>query len=87
MGDRETGGDEERDGKPGDSSPGLGPYLRFMHLGTQMTILILAGVFGGIWLDGKWGTDPVATVVGSLAGIGLGLAVVIRDTRSGTRSS
>ncbi|NUN51651.1 MAG: AtpZ/AtpI family protein, partial [Planctomycetaceae bacterium] len=67
MGDRETGGDEERDGKPGDSSPGLGPYLRFMHLGTQMTILILAGVFGGIWLDGKWGTDPVATVVGSLA--------------------
>jgi F0F1-type ATP synthase assembly protein I len=52
-----------------------------------MTLVLLLGVFGGIWLDGKWGTDPILTIVGSFAGIGLGLAIVIRETGSGTRGS
>ena len=66
---------------------GLRPYLEFVHLGTQMTLILLAGVFGGIWLDGKWGTDPLLTILGSLAGIVLGLSVVIRATGSGRRGS
>jgi len=74
----------KRDRGPGSDAGGrgpggLGPYLRYLHLGTQMTILLLLGVFGGKWLDGKVGTSPALTVVGSVLGIGLGMAVVILE--------
>lgn len=55
-------------------------YLRYLHLGTQMALALVAGVFGGIWLDGRTGAAPAFTVVGSVLGIGLGMAVVIRET-------
>jgi len=75
---------------PGEGEGGRGPdglrsYLRFLHLGTQLTILLLLGVFGGIWLDGVAGASPAFTVVGSVLGIGLGMAVVIRETGRGRR--
>jgi F0F1-type ATP synthase assembly protein I len=44
-----------------------------------MALSLLIGVFGGFWLDGKLGTAPVLTIVGSILGIGLGMAVVIRE--------
>ena len=70
----------------GDRGPGgYGPYLRYLHLGTQMTVVLLLGVFGGLWLDGKWDTRPAFTVVGSVLGIGLGMAVVIREVGSTRR--
>jgi ATP synthase protein I len=79
MGDRGPGDEGKRR-----EDSGLRPYLKFAHLGTQMTLVLLGGVFGGIWLDGKWGTDPILTVVGSLAGIGIGLYIVIRETGAKT---
>ena len=66
-GDRSRGGDGARS------------YLRYLHLGTQLAVTLLLGVFGGRWLDGRWGTSPTWTVVGSVLGIGLGMAVVIRE--------
>lgn len=81
-----TGSEGGRD--PGDEGrgrrrDGLRSYLRFLHLGTQLALTILLGVFGGIWLDGKLGTEPIATVLGSLVGIGIGLGIVIRGTGTG----
>lgn len=69
----------DKDGKGGRGPGGYGPYLRYLHLGTQMAVVLLLGVFGGRWLDGEWGSSPAFTVVGSLLGIGLGMAVVIRE--------
>jgi len=69
-------GEEER----GRGAEGLPGYLRFLHLGWQMALILILGVFGGIWLDGRLGSGPAFTVVGSVLGIGLGMAVVIRET-------
>ena len=73
-------GDEEgRRGERGRGGDGVRPYLRFIHLGTQMAILLVLGVFAGIWLDGKCRSSPAFTLAGSVLGIGLGMAVVIRE--------
>ena len=66
-GERNRGQDRSRD------------YLRFVTLGTQLAVTIVLGVLGGIWLDGRWGTSPVFSIVGSVLGIGLGMGVVIRE--------
>lgn len=72
-GNRPDGGDRNR----GDD--GARAYLRYIHLGTQLVVTLLLGLFGGQWLDGRWGTSPALTVVGCVLGIGLGMAVVIRE--------
>jgi ATP synthase protein I len=79
-----------KEGRPGDGGRDAGPeglrgYLRYLHLGTQMALTIGLGVFGGIWLDGKFGTTPVLTVSGSLLGIGLGMGVVILAVGKGRK--
>ncbi len=76
MGDPGPGGEDE--GRPGGPS-GFRAYLRFVHLGTQMAIILLLGVFGGLWLDGRTGSSPAFTILGAVAGIGLGMAIVIRE--------
>jgi len=68
------------EGNRGGGPDRLRTYLRFLHLGTQMAMLLVLGVFGGVWLDGRLGSRPAFTVVGSVLGIGLGMAVVIRET-------
>lgn len=74
KGDRGQG-----DGQKGRRAAGFRAYLRHLHLGTQLALLLVLGVFGGIWLDGKLGWSPALTLVGAFLGIGLGMAVVIRD--------
>ena len=73
KGDPGPGGGGRRGGPEG-----LGAYLRFLHLGTQMAILLVLGVFGGLWLDGRMGSSPTFTVIGAVGGIAVGMAVVIR---------
>lgn len=72
-------GNRPGDGERNRGKDGLRGYLRFVHLGTQLAFTIVLGVFGGIWLDGRWGTSPIFSVVGSVLGIGLGMGVVIRE--------
>lgn len=72
------GSDPEEGGRRG-GSEGLGAYLRYLPLGTQMAIIMVIGVFGGLWLDGKLNASPAFTVVGAVLGIGLGIAVVVRE--------
>jgi F0F1-type ATP synthase assembly protein I len=83
-----SGGPEPGVPDPRDDGPergGTGGYLRFLHLGTQLAITLVLGVFGGRWLDGRWGTGPWLTVVGALAGIAVGMAVLIREVEGGRR--
>jgi F0F1-type ATP synthase assembly protein I len=72
-------GREPREGGPGRERY----YLRYLSLGTQMCLLIVGGVFGGIWLDGRLGTEPAFTVAGSLVGIAVSMTVVIREVSRG----
>ena len=48
----------------------LQPALGLIGIGWYFAICIIAGVVGGLWLDGQADTKPLFT----LLGIGLGLA-------------
>lgn len=79
-----------KEGRPGDGGRKGGPeglrgYLRYLHLGTQMALTISLGVFGGHWLDGRFGTTPVFTISGSLLGVGFGMGIVILEVGKGRR--
>lgn len=72
-------GSRPGDGERNRGEDGSRGYLRYVTLGTQLAVTIVLGVLGGIWLDGRWGTSPIFSVVGSVLGIGLGMGVVIRE--------
>ena len=44
-------------------------YLKYAALGTQFALTITLFALGGMWLDGKFDTEPIFTVVCSLVGI------------------
>ncbi len=44
----------------------------YSSLGLQVALSIFIGLFFGIWLDGKWGTQPVFTLVFLAFGIAAG---------------
>ena len=48
--------------------------------GTQLVIFVLGGVFLGRWLDSRWDTSPWFLLTGTLAGIGVGLYNLIRES-------
>jgi ATP synthase protein I len=52
-----------------------GPLL---GIGTSLAITVLLGVLAGRWVDARWGTEPVFTLVGAVLGIGGGLYGFIR---------
>ncbi len=83
MGGRPGDGGEDR-GKDG-GPEGYRAYLRFVHLGTQIALTIVLGVFGGLWLDRTVESSPVFTVAGSLLGIVFGLGAVILEVGKGKR--
>ena len=43
--------------------------LRLAGVGWYVGISILLGVFGGFWLDSKYGTKPLWMIVGLVLGI------------------
>lgn len=54
----------------------LSPYLT---MGWQLVITILLGVFGGIWLDDIYETEPLWTIVLTFAGTAMGFYTLIRS--------
>ena len=55
-----------------ESGQGLGYLVLFTEIGFTLLVTTLIGVAAGYWLDGRMGTLPVLTVLGFLAGAGLG---------------
>ena len=47
--------------------------------GTQLVVSVLGGCFLGLWLDARWKTSPWFLLIGTLAGIGVGLYSLIRE--------
>ncbi|MBK8614104.1 MAG: AtpZ/AtpI family protein [Flavobacteriales bacterium] len=60
---------------------GYDNYLRFSGLGLQMAGVILAGVLGGRWLDGRIGWEfPALTLLGALLGITGAMLFLFKET-------
>jgi ATP synthase protein I len=47
----------------------LKDYAPYMGLGLQLAITVIVMVFLGIWLDGRFNTSPLLTIIFSLLGI------------------
>jgi len=43
--------------------------FRFIGVGWFVGISILGGVWGGLWLDNKFGTKPILVIVGLILGL------------------
>lgn len=54
-------------------------YLEFVNIALQMGLIIAAGVYAGIWLDGKYPNEFSGFTIGvSLLGVFIALYLVIR---------
>ena len=51
--------------------------MRFAALGTEMGIAIAIGVFGGMYLDTKFDSEPVFFGVGFVLGLGAAAKAII----------
>ena len=63
----------------GRATRGVHSYAKYSGLALQMIVPILAGVYGGRWLDAYVGGGRTWTIVGSLLGIGLALYLPLRE--------
>jgi len=60
---------------------GYDNYLRYSGMGLQMAGVILAGVLGGRWLDGRIGWEfPALTLLGALLGITGAMVFLFKET-------
>ena len=67
----------------GNGGPGRFEAARFVGLGLTLALSVLLFLGGGWWLDGRLGTTPLFTLVGTFVGAGAGfyhiyLEVVVR---------
>jgi F0F1-type ATP synthase assembly protein I len=50
-------------------------------LGLEIVLSVLLGLFAGLWADGKLGTSPWITLVGSGFGVAAAVRAVLREMR------
>jgi ATP synthase protein I len=55
--------------------------LRLTGVGFFIAACILIGVFGGLWLDNKFDTEPIFTIGGLLVGLAIAVFGVYRMIR------
>ena len=48
-------------------------WAAYLGLGTQLAVTVTAMVLLGVWLDGKFNTEPVLTIVFSFIGVAGGM--------------
>ncbi|MEO8399525.1 MAG: AtpZ/AtpI family protein [Ignavibacteriaceae bacterium] len=53
--------------------------VKYLGLGTQLAATVTIMVFVGIWLDGKFNTNPILTIACSFLGIFAGMYSFIRS--------
>ena len=56
--------------------------IKYSGMSTKIALAILAGVYGGKYLDERWNLEtPVFTLVLSMLGLALALYIIIKETR------
>jgi F0F1-type ATP synthase assembly protein I len=58
---------------------GYSKYAKYSGLGIQMGVIIAGFTWLGTFLDTKYNTNPLWTVVLSLSGVFIGLYLIIRE--------
>lgn len=55
------------------------PFLKLSSAAIQMAAVIGGFTWLGTYLDTKWSTDSLFTIVGALLGVGIGLYLIIKE--------
>ncbi len=55
---------------------------RFTALGLELGLSVAIGLFGGRWLDGRFGTKPYLAITGVLLGIAAGFLALFKVGKS-----
>jgi len=59
----------KKDDEEGEQKSFINEYGPYLGLGLQMAVTVTAMVFLGIWLDNKFETKPVLTIISSFLGV------------------
>ena len=59
----------------------------FGTVGLEIVLAIVLGLFGGRWLDGKFGTAPYLAVVGFFFGVATAVKAIVRTTKEMQREA
>jgi ATP synthase protein I len=46
-----------------------GPAARFLGVGFYIAFCIVAGILGGLWIDGRFHTGPIFLLIGLVLGL------------------
>jgi F0F1-type ATP synthase assembly protein I len=65
--------DDKKDGAQSDWGSALRDVAPYLGMGTGLAVTVLAGLAGGYWLDGQFGTRPIFFLVGGFLGLGAAL--------------
>lgn len=57
----------------------------FASLGMSVALAVFIGLFLGLWLDKKFGTEPVLMFVGLAFGIAAGFSNILRAGKKGRK--
>jgi len=92
MDDRGRGSGTDRETSRGQQSPrssSPAPIGALAAGGIELAVAILAGLFGGHWLDGRFNTSPWLLLVGVFLGAAAGFYNLVRalTTGGGARGS
>jgi F0F1-type ATP synthase assembly protein I len=65
-------GNQKEDKKLSPLIQALRKAAPYTNIGWIFVVMVLMGLFGGRWIDGKMGTDPLFTLLGAFLGIAAG---------------
>jgi F0F1-type ATP synthase assembly protein I len=63
------------------------PFLKLSSAAIQMAAVIGGFTWLGTYLDTKWSTDSLFTIVGALLGVGIGLYLIIKEVNQLNREN
>ncbi len=58
-------------------------YRKYAQIGLELAVSVLAGFWGGYWLDKKLGSAPWLMLLGAAAGLAGGFYLVVRELYGG----
>jgi ATP synthase protein I len=68
----------KKEDSPGEQKNFVTEYGPYLGLGLQMAVTVAAMVFLGIWLDKKFNSEPILTIISSFLGVFAALYNFIR---------
>ena len=54
-------------------------YWKYAQIGLELAVSVMAGFWGGYWLDNKLGTAPWLMLLGAAGGMAAGFYLVVRE--------